>query len=469
MPNHSLTRRAFLAATTTTALLATTRIRANDAQVIPRKLSPNEKLNVAGVGVGGQGLTDIMNCREENVVALCDVDWARAGEAFYKLPGAKQYKDFRKMLEEMPEIDAVTVSTPDFMHAQVAYRAMKLGKHVYVQKPLAHTPMEARLLTRTAAATGVATQMGNQGHSGSGARQFCEIFWSGAIGEVSFADCMEGKSWCCGAETPGAVAPETLDWNLWQGPTPESAYIKDIAPANWRRYWKYGNGTLGDMACHILDLPFWALGLADKGGLRAEIRADGPPPDAVGCPKSLEISWALTWFGRDKQRDPLILRWFDGGRPSPTLQELSSKNKQDYSRFSTLFQGSKGFLLANYDEYLVLPQALAETITIPPAVLARPAGHQREWMDSVRAWTMDLPRSAAPTSSDFTYASKLTEMVLSGTIAYRAQAPISYDFVRGSVSGAGSVAATALLATPCRSGWSLERCDFDRDIGASVG
>ncbi len=459
------------------------RTRADGTPIARYRRERDQSLRVACIGVGGRGLESLQELLAQcdaapdpqfvEVAALCDVDLGMLDAAATRIPTARRYRDFRLLFHDLQagaiEFDAVMVSTPDHTHAFATALALSCGLPVYCEKPLTHSIEEARKIAAMARRFGVPTQMGNQIHADSNYRNVVELIRSGAIGEVSFADCMEGKSWCCGAETPGAVAPETLDWNLWQGPTPESAYIKDIAPANWRRYWKYGNGTLGDMACHILDLPFWALGLADKGGLRAEIRADGPPPDAVGCPKSLEISWALTWFGRDKQRDPLILRWFDGGRPSPTLQELSSKNKQDYSRFSTLFQGSKGFLLANYDEYLVLPQALAETITIPPAVLARPAGHQREWMDSVRAWTMDLPRSAAPTSSDFTYASKLTEMVLSGTIAYRAQAPISYDFVRGSVSGAGSVAATALLATPCRSGWSLERCDFDRDIGASVG
>ena len=189
MNTSECTRRAFLAASTTTALMISAPVRANDANVVPRKLSPNEKLNVAGIGVGGKGLSDIMNMRKENVVAICDVDWDRAGEAFYRLPGARKFKDFRPMLEEMPEIDALTISTPDFMHAPAAYMAMKLGKHVYVQKPLTHTPAEARLLAETARETGVVTQMGNQGHSGEGTREFCEIIWSGAIGDVREAHC----------------------------------------------------------------------------------------------------------------------------------------------------------------------------------------------------------------------------------------------------------------------------------------
>ena len=191
MNQSRLSRRAFLAATTTTAVAlggcATTQSAApNTARVVPKKYSPNEKLNVASIGAGGKGLGDIMDCHKlgENVVALCDVDWNRAGEAFYKLPNAKQYKDFRKMLEEMPEIDAITISTPDHTHAPAAYLAMSLGKHVYVQKPLTHTVAEARLLTNLAKETGVITQMGNQGNSGDGVRELCEMLWDGAIGDV---------------------------------------------------------------------------------------------------------------------------------------------------------------------------------------------------------------------------------------------------------------------------------------------
>ena len=198
MDSISLSRRAFLAATTTSMAFGAVRmengkeiidappVTPNTANVIPRKLSPNEKVNVAAIGAGGKGYSDIMNCKRlgENVIALCDVDWDRCQEGFYRLRDAKQFKDFRIMLEKMPEIDAVTISTPDHIHAPAAYMAMKMGKHVYVQKPSTHTVADARLLKYIAAETGVMTQMGNQGHCGNGVRSLCEMIWSGAIGDV---------------------------------------------------------------------------------------------------------------------------------------------------------------------------------------------------------------------------------------------------------------------------------------------
>ncbi|HOJ70015.1 MAG TPA: Gfo/Idh/MocA family oxidoreductase, partial [Candidatus Hydrogenedentes bacterium] len=230
-----LTRRAFLAAATTTACVAAAAA-PNTARVVPRKVSPNEKLNVAGIGVGGKGIHDIMSYKRENVVALCDVDWKRAEEAFYRLPEAKKYKDYRKMFDEMgDQIDMVTVATPDHTHAPAAWMAMKLGKHVYVEKPMAHTIAETRLLTRTARETGVATQMGNQGHSGNGVRDLAEMIWSGAIGPVrevhAWTDRPSGR-WPQGltAPPPEEPVPDGLDWDLWLGSGPERPYSSLIAP-----------------------------------------------------------------------------------------------------------------------------------------------------------------------------------------------------------------------------------------------
>ena len=307
-----------------------------------------------------------------------------------------------------------------------------------------------------ARAAKVPTQMGTQIHAGNNYRTVVELIRSGAIGEISFADCWDNRSWCCGQLTPGALVPTSLDWDLWQGPTLPSAYIKDIAPANWRRYWKYGSGTLGDMACHILDLPFWALGLGEQNGLRAEIGTDGPAVDSVGCPASLEVSWAVTWPSRIAGKDPLILRWFDGGKVSPTVQELSAKDKQNYGRFNTLFQGSKGFLLSNYDEHLILPGALAEKVVAPAPTLTRPAGHHLEWINAVRAWTMDLPTDFAMTGSNFQYASRLTELVLCGAVAYRSQGSITYDFESGVISGTNAKRVKELMTAPSRDGWALD-------------
>lgn len=449
MRKSNLTRRAFLAATTTTAILATTHVRANDAQVIPRKLSPNEKLNIAGVGVGGQGLTDIMNCRKENVVALCDVDWERAGEAFYKLPGAKQYKDFRKMLEEMPEIDAVTVSTPDFMHAQVAYRAMKLGKHVYVQKPLAHTPMEARLLTRTAKETGVATQMGNQGHSSSGAREFCEIFWSGAIGEVreahAWTDRPGGRWHRDPAELErGQAVPATMDWEQWLGGAPRRPYSDIIHPQKWRVWWDYGCGALGDMACHVMDPAFWALKLGDASSFSVEvIEAEGQNDVQVPTASVLKYS-----FPERSGLPPVDFYWHDGGKLPARPAGVPAAEKLGDSDGGSFLIGSGGALgTSTYGTSTkLLPEARMKGYMLPAETIPRVKGsHYRNWIESCKG--------ADPSCSNFTYAGPFAEMVLVGNVALRTRSKVDYDFVNGTVSG--NAAASALLTKEYREGWVL--------------
>ncbi len=224
----TLSRRAFLAAATTTAAgFLVGAQQSNTAQVVPGKVSPNEKLNIAAKGAGGQGHADIMNCRRENVVALADVDSKRAAESFAFFENARKFSDYRRMLDQVPEIEAVTVTIPDHNHALAAYYAMSMGKHVYVQKPLTHTVAEARLLRRVAEHHGLATQMGNQGHSGNGVRELCEMIWSGAIGPVREAHVWTNRpTWPQGIPNPlpAADVPQTMDWNLWIGTAPERPY-----------------------------------------------------------------------------------------------------------------------------------------------------------------------------------------------------------------------------------------------------
>ena len=271
MTEKNFTRRAFLG-TTAAALVATgasakaekkgkKRIR-----VKPRTVSPNEKLNVAAIGAGGKGRSDIKACENENVVALCDPDWERAAESFETFPNARKFKDYRVMLEKMPEIDAVTISTPDHTHAPAAYMAMMMGKHVYVQKPLTQTVAEARLLTETARKMGVATQMGNQGHAGDGVRELYEMIWSGIIGQVHEVHIWTSRPvWPQGIAEPlpPEVIPITMDWNLWIGTAPMRPYNSAYAPFKWRGWLDFGAGALGDMACHIMDPAYWTLKLRD--------------------------------------------------------------------------------------------------------------------------------------------------------------------------------------------------------------
>ncbi len=394
------------------------------------------------------------------IAALCDVDERSLVGAESVAPQARLYRDFRKLFEDVDdgvlEVDAVMVSTPDHTHACATSLALACRLPVYCEKPLTHTASQARAIARLAQEVGVPTQMGNQIHAGDNYRAVVELIRSGAIGEVTAADGWDARSWCCGALTPDARVPDHLNWDLWQGPAAASAYIDGISPGNWRRYWNYGNGTLGDMACHILDLPFWALGLAERDNLSAEVRATGPSPDLIGCPTSLEVSWAIHSAHDLPRSDPLNFRWFDGGSISPTVQELAGKDRHDYAgRFNMLFQGTKGFLFSNYNEHLVLPHALAAEVRPPAPTLPRLRGHHREWIDAVRAWVSGRPDAAAMTSSNFAYAARLTELVLIGTAAFRAQSPISYDFGEGAFTGPAAERATRLLNEPARDGWQM--------------
>ena len=314
MNKFEWTRRAFLAAATTASTVAFTGIhRVNAAQVVPRKISPNEKINIAGIGVGGKGFDDIMSCRRENIVALCDPDEERAGEAHYRVKDAKHYKDYRKMLDEMgDQIDACTISTPDHTHAPAAYLAMNLGKHVYVQKPMAHTVAEIRLLTKTAAEKGVITQMGNQGHCGDGVRELCEMLWSGVIGKVTEAHIWTNRPiWAQGmAENPPEQpVPPTLDWDLWIGSAPMRPYNKAYVPWVWRGWWDFGCGAIGDMACHIMDPAFWSLKLYEAQSYSVEV-VNQEGMTAVSPPLKSVIKYEFPARG---DMAPVTVYWHDGG------------------------------------------------------------------------------------------------------------------------------------------------------------
>jgi predicted dehydrogenase len=448
MKQSDLTRRAFLAATTTSVALTPFVARANDAKVIPRKLSPNEKLNVAGIGVGGKGLSDIMNCRKENIVAMCDVDWKRAGEAFYRAPKAKQYKDFRVMLEKMPEIDAVTISTPDFTHAPAAYTAMMLGKHVYVQKPLTHTVAEARMLTKVAREAGVATQMGNQGHSGSGTRRFCEIFWDGEIGEVREAHAWTdrpGGRWHRDPATlnAGEAVPKDMDWDLWLGCGPRRPYSEILHPHKWRVWWDYGCGALGDMACHIMDPAYWALKLGDAPGFTVEVVEQEAQTDTL-VPTASVLKYS---FPARADLPPVDFFWYDGGKMPKRPESVPETDKMGDGDNGSFLLGSKGVLTTGTygNKTRLLPDARMKSYTHPEETLKRAGNHYRNWLEACKG--------GDPACSNFDYAGPFTEMVLVGNIALRTGTAVAYDFVSGTIEGNAS--ASALLSKEYLNGWTL--------------
>ncbi|MBN1845821.1 MAG: Gfo/Idh/MocA family oxidoreductase, partial [Sedimentisphaerales bacterium] len=299
---------------------------------------PSEKLNIAGIGVGGMGASDILSVSSENIVALCDVDARRAADTYKNFPKANKYRDFRVMLEkEDKNIDAVVVSTPDHVHAVAAMAAIKMGKHVYCQKPLAHDIREIRALTEAARQRNVMTQMGTQIHATTAMKLMVEMIQSGLIGPVRKVHIWSDKKWGGGvrpAETP-PVPPE-LDWNLWLGPAPQRPYHPCYLPAEWRRWWDFGTGTLGDMGCHIFDPAFWALDLKYP----TSVEATAGPFNSDTYPTALTVRYEFPARG---DQPPVELTWFDGDNRSPRPAELEPQ--RELPSQGGLYYGEKGTLL----------------------------------------------------------------------------------------------------------------------------
>jgi len=451
MKNNTMTRRAFLAATTTTATaaLAGCATKTNTAQVVPGKVSPNEKLNIAGIGVGGKGKDDIFSCRRENIVALCDVDWDQAGEAFYRLPNAKQYKDYRKMLDEMgDQIDACTISTPDHTHAPAAYTAMKLGKHVYVQKPLTHTIAEARLLEKVARETGVATQMGNQGHCGDGVRELCEMIWAGAIGEVKEAHIWTNRPiWPQGIPNPlpEEPVPATMDWDVWIGAAPMRAYNKGYAPFKWRGWWDFGCGAIGDMACHIMDPAFWSLKLIEADHFSVEVLEQEGLNSQTAPLKSI-IKFQ---FPARAGMPPVDVYWYDGGLLPKRPEGIPEDELLGEGDNGSLFIGSKGFMTTGCygDDSRLVPAALMKDYQRPAPAIPRITGENpyRNWIDACKG--------GEPACSNFSYAAPLTVVANMGNVALRAGKRLEFDVK--SAKFTNDSAANNLLTKEYRKGWDF--------------
>ncbi|OQB32708.1 MAG: 1,5-anhydro-D-fructose reductase [Candidatus Hydrogenedentes bacterium ADurb.Bin170] len=452
MSKHTLTRRAFLSTATTTALVAgyaSGNPLVNTARVIPRKLSPNERLNIASIGVGGMGHGDVMKCRSENIVALCDVDFKRAEETFYRLPKAKQYKDFRVMLEEMDkEIDAVTVSTPDHIHAPAAYLAMTMGKHVRVQKPMTQTIAEARLLAKTAKETGVVTAMGNQGHSGNGIREMCEIVWSGAIGQIR-----ESHTWTDRPIWPQGIAnrpaaqpvPEHLDWDLWLGPAPWREYSAEYLPFNWRGWLDFGCGAIGDMACHIVDPVFWALKLYEAPSYTVEVvQQTGLTQETF--PNSSIIKYEFPARG---DMDPVTVYWYDGGLLPKRPEGVPENEKLGDGENGSLFIGTDGVLTTGTygGDTRMLPAERMKDFTMPTPTLER-IPDENPYMHWINAC-----KNGTEAVSPFSYAGPLTEFANMGNVALLAGAKIEFDVASMTITN--NAAANQFLTKSYRKGFDF--------------
>ena len=448
MSKNTLSRRAFLAATTTSAVLAGCATpRVNTARVVPGRVSPNNKINVASIGVGGMGFNDVMDCRFENVVAVCDVDWKRCEEAFYKLPDAKRFKDYRVMLDKMAnEIDAVTVSTPDHTHAPAAYTSMMLGKHTRVQKPMAHTIAEVRLLTETAKANGLTTQMGNQGNSNNGVRELIEMLWSGVIGDILEAHVWTNRpSWPQGmaAPLPKQPVPETMDWDLWIGTAAFRDYNAEYAPFNWRGWWDFGCGAIGDMACHNMNAAYRALRLGDAPNYTIEaIKQEGMTDQSPPLKSIIKYE-----FPARHGMPAVNMFWYDGGL-TPEPPEGIAPDKIGRDGQGTVFVGTKGAITCAGDgtDGRLLPAELMNDYKRPDPSIARIPGekHTGDWLSAIRDGRIEA-------SSHFAYSGPLTEIANFGNVALLAQEKLEYDVASRTITN--SKAANALLTKPYRKGW----------------
>jgi predicted dehydrogenase len=364
--SHTATRREFLRTTAAAGALGfwTGAIRAQD-----KKPSPNERLHVGVIGVAGQGEYDWTHVEQAGaaIVALCDVDENRTGKVRERFPKAKFTADFRKLLEAK-DLDAVIVGTPDHIHALATMAALKAGLHVYCEKPLTHTVAEARTVARTAAQQKRVTQMGTQIHAGENYRQVVELIQSGAIGQVREVHVWCGKSWGGGdrpKDTP--PVPEGLHYDLWLGPAAYRPYHPTYIPFYWRGWWDFGGGTLADMACHHVDLPFWALKLRHP----KTVAAEGPKPHPETTPAWLIVHYEFEARG---ELPPVKLTWYDGGKRPKYFKEQKMPKWGDGS----LFVGEKGMLLAGYGEHKLWPEKQYAGFQPPKPTIPRSIGHHKE-------------------------------------------------------------------------------------------
>jgi predicted dehydrogenase len=424
--------------------------------IVPRRVlgrgqtPPSDRLNVAGIGIGGKGADDLHELEAENIVALCDVDPNYAAKTVALYPGAKFYTDYRVMLEKQKDIDAVVIATPDHTHAVITLAAMALGKHVYTQKPLTHSVFEARALARAARDSKVTTQMGIQGHSGEGSRLICEWIRAGLIGEVHEVD-----AWCDLSYYPWGHAywsskwgvrpddtpplPPGMNWDLWIGPAPMRPYHPAYHPLVWRCWWDFGVGMMGDRGVHTFDPIYWALEL------------DAPESvDATSCGLNAEthpLANVVTYrFPARGARPPVRLTWYDGLR-APRPEELEEGRTMP-AEGGSIFKGTKGKIMAGIygDAPRIIPEKLMQEVARPPKTIPRVEGsHEKDWARACKAGTK--------AGASFEYSGPLTEICLLGNVAKRLDGRIYWDAANMTVTN--NPAAETMIRRPYRDGWSL--------------
>jgi predicted dehydrogenase len=395
-------------------------------------LAPSDKVNIAGIGCGGKGFSDLTsswNKGAENIVALCDVDFNVAAEAAKRWPDAKKYSDFRELLDKEKGIDAVTISTPDHTHATIAMAAMNLGKHVYVQKPLTHNIYEARMLAEKAKVNKIVSQMGNQGSSGDGVRKMQDWFNAGVIGKVNEVHVWTNRPvWPQGIPVPKGKfeTPAQLNWDQWLGPAAKMDYNPAYHPFKWRGWWAFGTGALGDMGCHLLDPPMRVLGLGSPTEVECSVgsvflrdwNAEFIPE---GCPPSSIVN--LRYGPSAKNKSAVKLTWYDGGLrpPHPDGIDANVIMGDEDGTNGVIMIGSKGIMICG--TYGRVPKVFIKGKQVPEAdlpkekiarVIGNADGHQTQWVNAIKAGFGN-----APLSSSFDYSGPFTESVLMGNLAIR--------------------------------------------------
>ncbi len=421
--------------------------------------APSDKLNIAIIGVGGKGQSDMWSVSTENIVALCDVDDRKMEKTLKKtrekkdkqdladvLEKAPKYKDFRVMLDKQKDIDAVTISTPDHTHAVAAAYAMKRGKHVFVQKPLTHSVKEARILNAIAKETGVVTQMGNQGHAQEGIRLIAEWLADDAIGQVNKVDCWTNRPlWKTGMDRPEEIpsVPRGVDWNLWLGPAEFRPYHPDYMPWNWRAWCDFGTGALGDMGAHIFDIPYGTLELEYP----TTVQASSTKFNGESWPVSEVIHYEFPERGN---LPPVKLSWYDGGVMPPRPEELEPGRKMGDEDGGVLFYGTKGKIMCGCygSSPRLIPETKMKEYKQPAKTIPRSPGIHEEWIEAIKG--------KGTANSNFEYSSKLVETMMLGNIAIRMaekNTALEWDGDKGEITNVPE--ANEYLIRKYAKGWSL--------------
>lgn len=445
MSRYNITRRNFIKQASLGLGAGLVACQSFPAPAVAEDANTLSKINIAHVGIARQGAFSLNGCASENQIALCDANQDYLDAAKASRPNAKLYTDFRVMLEEMGDkLDAIVVATPDHTHAAVAVAGMKLGLHCYSEKPLGHDLYQIRKMRQIAREKNLVTQMGTQIHAGENYRRVVELIQSGAIGKVT-----DVKIWCANRyigvpkPTEPTPCPANINWDVWLGPAKERDYDPRVIPGTWRHYWDFGNGAMGDMCCHYLDLPYWALGLDKTVPLSVETTAPRPADEEL-CGWDLTANYVFKGIGDDPT--PLTLSWQDGEARPECLKELGLEK---YGA-GVLFFGTDGTLFANYDVHALMPKDKFEGFEAPAPSIPKSLGHHAEWIDAIKK---GKGCEEGSTTCRFEYSGKIAETVLLGCFAYRCGQKLEYDIEN--MKATNCPEADKYFRQYCRPGWDV--------------